>query len=624
MTRHSVNEGAVPSGLATFSWNGSVGINFKLAVPLPFTEIWYYSQAGTVLPTKCGLFDNNGTLVPGTLKTSPSWSGAVGSGWVKTTYDGSITIPAGLTYQAACYINGTGGFGTTGGNAPVDNGLITAGQATFDNNGTPVPDLTYTTGINVNVFMVDVGVDTPSVFSASDDFNRADGGLGANWLVSPDTTDDPTTLAIVSNQVKTSDGAHNSGSIWVGSAASDDQYAQLTIEALPGASNWLAVGVRMSGNGKNQYIVIAYNNAGTYVLQLFKRIGGVYTSLGGEVWPSPIVGDVIKLAVIGNSLTAYQNGVPIVGATDSDLTWGQPGIATFSTQPMDNWSAGNIDITPTIALSSTSGHVSTYSVASIINQHNVPPPTGPQDMRVLTPTSPSSRYAHAFLWLLPVEPGQGSTFGDPIAQVQALGLQDTYNLTCIQPGFPFDPWYANNDTDPNTQEETFMRQLVAWAKAHLAITGSEVHYLIGFSKSGIGGQRLFWRNQDLFAAVASWDFPGQETYSQFGGDSAEVYGSQANFDANYAVTDAHLTTWKANGDTGTKNRVWIAGGVSFTGDVSTYDGRLTSLSIDHTYVSNSYTVHNWVSSPDWVGPAVAFLAGVGPPPTGGLLMSSLI
>ena len=81
---------------------------------------------------------------------------------------------------------------------------------------------------------------------------------------------------------------------------------------------------------------------------------------------------------------------------------------------------------------------------------------GTQTLRVLVPTHPAAGVAHNFLYVLPVEPGVGSTFGDGMQTMAALDAQDQYDLTIIEPSFSFDPWYADNPNDANLHYETFM------------------------------------------------------------------------------------------------------------------------------------------------------------------------
>ena len=80
-----------------------VGVIFTLSEPASLTGIWFYSvsTAGD-LPGKCGIFDMTTTsFVSGTENTSPSWSGAAGSGWVKCSYNGSAVLQANHNYIAA-------------------------------------------------------------------------------------------------------------------------------------------------------------------------------------------------------------------------------------------------------------------------------------------------------------------------------------------------------------------------------------------------------------------------------------------------------------------------------------------------------------------------------------------
>jgi hypothetical protein len=605
MTTHTLIPLTTPT-FSTGNFQGILALDFAVAAPLELKGFWYYSGAGCGLPLSLGVYDNTGTLVPNTVDNAPSFSGAAGSGWVKYTFPTPPTIPAELEYQLALYVNGV--FAYQAGAWPIKNGTL-YGIVDYSDASS---FLIHSTTANGNQFYINPEVDTPSVFSASDDFNRTDGALGSNWTTFIPTDGDGATPVISSNSAIGGVAGTANGSHWIGSVASDDQFCQVTIPILPSPGDWVAPAVRMSREGDQYYNVICWNNGGgNYSFELFYRNGG-WTQIGSTVGWTAHAGDVIKLEVIGDSIRVYLNGTAVMAVTDTNIAWGQPGIVYSSnTGALDDWTAGNVDTSVHVTLGGTAGHVSTYTIDSVINESGT---SAPQDMRVLLPDAPSPSYAHAFLWLLPVEPGQGTSFGDSIATVQDLNAQNTYNLTCIQPGFPIDPWYADNPDDPRTQEETLMLDLISWANSNLATTGHEVHYLIGFSKSGCGGQQLFWRHQDVFEAVASWDFPADQSFTTFGSDSAAVYGDQTNFDSNYALSSGNLTAWKANGDTGTKNRVWIGGFFSFGGSVDGYDTLLTSLGIQHTLADVSASEHNWAPTPSWVGPAIEFLAAIGPAP----------
>lgn len=280
-------------------------------------------------------------------------------------------------------------------------------------------------------------------------------------------------------------------------------------------------------------------------------------------------------------------------------------VDTTSVQQTASFSWSMVDLTEmTVSLTGTNGNVKTYSVTSGINNTD---DSGSQDMRVLTPSSPVFGRPHAFLWMLPVEPGQGTQYGDSIETAQTLGIQNTYNLTCIQPGFPVDPWYGDNVDDPTTQQESFIMALVSWANENLATSGTEKHYLIGFSKSGFGGQVMFMKHQDVFAAVASWDSAcDYQTLGQY--DGGDVFGTQGNLDS-YKLYDPNLDTWKAEGNTATVNRIWLGAGINLIQATSDYSDRLTVDGIQHSYSFVETDSHNWAPTPGWVAPAIAAMLG---------------
>ena len=259
-----------------------------------------------------------------------------------------------------------------------------------------------------------------------------------------------------------------------------------------------------------------------------------------------------------------------------------------------------------VSSSGTSGGVTTYTTFSNINDTG---DAGSQDMRVLPPDSPNAGYAHAFLWMLPVEAGQGTTYGDSMATIQDLNAHNNFNLTCIQPGYPINPWYGDNIDDPQTQQVTFLLKLVEWAKQNLAITGTEKHYIIGFSKSGFGGQTVFLQHQDIFSGVISWDTACDlQLVSDYSNDPDGSFGEQSQLDDSI-LYDPNLTAWKALGDTGTVNRIQLAAGINLITPTSDYADRLTAAGILNTYTFVETDAHSWAPTPGWVEPALVRLLG---------------
>jgi S-formylglutathione hydrolase FrmB len=238
--------------------------------------------------------------------------------------------------------------------------------------------------------------------------------------------------------------------------------------------------------------------------------------------------------------------------------------------------------------------------------------SGSQILRVLKPTDPAPGVPHNFLYVLPVETGTGDSYGDGIETLAALDAQDKYNLTIVEPSFPVEPWYADNPTNHHLQYETFMtRDLVPWVTAHLASSGKEQNWLIGFSKSGFGAQDLILKHPGVFTAAASWDFPANmdTSTSDHGltvGNGVD-YGSNANFQSNYRLSarfvHAHRAAFRH------RTRLWIGGYAVFRKDVTDYGRLLRKQGIKHTTGKPVKRVHRWDSG--WVATALQALSHLG-------------
>jgi hypothetical protein len=291
---------------------------------------------------------------------------------------------------------------------------------------------------------------------------------------------------------------------------------------------------------------------------------------------------------------------------------------TFGAAALDNWQGGGGTSTSpppsgiqTQFAGTDANGVQYYDFTSPDNGG------GTHVLRVLTPTHPAAGVPHNFLYVLPVEPEQGTTFGDGLETLRGLDAQDKYNLTIIEPSFAIDPWYADNPTDPSLQYETFMADdLVPWVTQNFSVSSGttgpfsplsqhEQNWLIGFSKSGLGGEDLILKHPDVFSVAASWDFPADmASYSDFDSSSEDEYGTDANFQANYRLTPSFLAAHKAPFTT--QNRLWIGGYEVFQSDMTDYDQLLTSEGIQHSTEVPTEMAHRWDSG--WVPLALSGLS----------------
>jgi hypothetical protein len=156
----------------------TLGTEFKLSASCALDRIWFYSASGAgALPTRCAIWNvSSQSVVAGTDNTSPSWSGAAGSGWVSCAYSG-VTLPAGdykvavfygggsEWYQANSAYWGGGGQGASGITAgpltaPGTSAATSPGQCTYNAGSWAYPQ-TYASSANGENNWVDVEV-TPS------------------------------------------------------------------------------------------------------------------------------------------------------------------------------------------------------------------------------------------------------------------------------------------------------------------------------------------------------------------------------------------------------------------------------------------------------------------------------
>lgn len=451
--------------------------------------------------------------------------------------------------------------------------------------------------VSNDVSSVSVTCEGQNSAAATDNFNRADGGLGSNWT---DFSDGG--MQIASQEVVGTNGAGGqSGDMRTGETYSDDQFSEMEVSStqLTG-TDWVGPTTRTQNSGQDLYLGLYDWNNGTPYLQIFKRVGGSWTVISGSYNCGALApGTKLELMAVGTSIALLENGVERETTYDTSLTSGSPGVMAFGTPHLDNWSGGSTGFAVQYLSTDTNG-VDKYNMLSRDDGF------GPEELRVLNPTNPAPGVPHNFLFVLPVEPGEGSVqFGNGLETLRGLDAQNQYDLTIIEPSFASDPWYADNPISAETQYESFVTsELEPWVQQHLSTTGYEQNWLIGFSKSGIGGMDMLLKHPDLFSVGALWDFPADtSSYSQFGADSEASYGTEANFQSNYRLTQSFLGDHKAPFTT--DNRIWIGVYSLYGNDMSDFDSLLTTLGFKHDTETPTATTHSWDGG--WVPGAVAAL-----------------
>lgn len=178
---------------------------------------------------------------------------------------------------------------------------------------------------------------------ATDNFTRANGGLGANWT----TVTGASAPQIVGNLVEPAAvGGTNSEARWNADALGNDQYAEIVIVALNTASGRQAAAmVRCASAARTFYSAQASGPLGaTTTITLEKRVAGTKTVLGSVV-TTVAANDVLRISAVGTVLTATLNGATVIQLIDSTIAAGSPGlviatdVGAITDAKLDSWRA---------------------------------------------------------------------------------------------------------------------------------------------------------------------------------------------------------------------------------------------------------------------------------------------
>jgi hypothetical protein len=191
-----------------------------------------------------------------------------------------------------------------------------------------------------------------SITGATDFFNRSNGPLGSNWQFinfSGDPNSQSGFLQISGNQVQGTDAGYNIAvrtDIW--SADQTSQVKLVNIGSFAGAV--------VRGSQQGYYVFFTDGTAtGNWMRKVIPGISSVTaTDIAaninlGSAWTA---GDILKVGIVGSTLSIYRNGALLQTYTDTQLTSGAPGMMTFgTTEQMDDWAGtttGSILAAPSI------------------------------------------------------------------------------------------------------------------------------------------------------------------------------------------------------------------------------------------------------------------------------------
>jgi S-formylglutathione hydrolase FrmB len=221
------------------------------------------------------------------------------------------------------------------------------------------------------------------------------------------------------------------------------------------------------------------------------------------------------------------------------------------------------------------------------------------EIRVLRPDREEGRKKYPVVYVLPVEAGTESRYGDGLKEVQKLDLHNRLNAVFVAPTFSHLPWYADHPTKPEVRQESyFLKVAVPFIdKTYPVRAEADGRLLLGFSKSGWGAWSLLLRRPDLFGKAAAWDAPlMMDKPGKYG--NGDIFGTEANFEG-YRVSK--LLEDKADKFQKDKRLILLGYG-NFRAEHEQAHAMMDKLKVAHEYRDGPAREHDWHSG--WVRQAV--------------------
>ncbi len=225
----------------------------------------------------------------------------------------------------------------------------------------------------------------------------------------------------------------------------------------------------------------------------------------------------------------------------------------------------------------------------------------PATVEILLPTKMDPEKKYPVVYILPVGGASKRGYGDGLVEAKKADVANKYDVICVSPYFTEIPWFGNHATKKTVrQEDHILNVLVPFIdEQYSTIKSSEGRWLIGFSKSGWGACTLLLRNPRVFGYAAAWDAPFMLNGS---GKDWGPMGLKKNMGTKKQMM-SYLPTALAKQNAGwlqERNRLVIAPGKFWKGQVVKYHSHLEKLKIPHTYRDDLVLKHRWDTG--WFAP----------------------
>ena len=159
-------------------------------------------------------------------------------------------------------------------------------------------------------------------------------------------------LDLYGNQLRSTDT--NPYNVWarrISEPYNANHYSQMKLTSTPSREvGGPAVRVQLNGSEINGYILDVVNST-TAAIWVRYGTSGTWQQVGANFTGTFASGDVYKLAISGNVLTVYRNGVSLGTRTDANNripSGGAPGMSISYPGTWDDWQGGNGDTAPNV------------------------------------------------------------------------------------------------------------------------------------------------------------------------------------------------------------------------------------------------------------------------------------
>jgi hypothetical protein len=223
-------------------------------------------------------------------------------------------------------------------------------------------------------------------------------------------------------------------------------------------------------------------------------------------------------------------------------------------------------------------------------------------IRVLLPDKRDEGQKYPVIFVLPVEAGTESRYGEGLKEVQTLDLHNQFKAIFVAPTFSHLPWYADHPTRPELRQESYVLKVVVpfVDKTYPTRAEAKGRLLLGFSKSGWGAWSLLLRHPDVFGKAVAWDAPlMMDKPGKYG--SGDIFGTPENFEGYRIGKRLEGMAENVKND----KRLILLGYGNFRGEHERAHALLRTLNVAHEYRDGPARKHDWHSG--WLKEAVTML-----------------